>query len=151
MSRRFLPRLRGPPCDQSPLLELDDVVVPEAAHGERHREHITDRTHTLARAPFGQVVVAIPSRLQRWLGDEFEDLVRRRRDLATGADDLGSVAVHSPIQQYLDSDKLRMHSRTWNLSLPKSNTGGHHDRTSRRVCTSRRSRPREDSQSAGPG
>ena len=92
---------------------------------------------------FRQVVVAIPSWLQRWIGDEFEDLVRRRRDLAARADDLGSLAVHNPIQQHLDSDKLRVHSRRWNLSLPRSSTGGLHDRTSRHVCSSRRSRPRD--------
>src|SRR5258707_15760214 len=100
MTGRFPARFRRPPRDESALLELDDVVRAIAAHGERHREHVTDRPHALAGARLGEVVVAIPSGLQRWISDEFEDLVRRRRDLASRADDRLS---HDPIQQYLDT------------------------------------------------
>src|SRR6185369_8763821 len=94
VTRRLVPRLRGPPRDEPALLELDDVVLPDAAHGDRHREHITHRPHPLAGWRFGQVVVAVPSRLQRWIGDEFEDFVRGRRDLTARADDLGSLGAH---------------------------------------------------------
>ncbi len=103
MTGWFRPRLRGAPGDEPALFELDDVVLPDAAYGERHGEHVADGAHPLTRRRFGQVVVAIPSRLLSRVGDEFEDLVCRRRDLAARADDRGS---HTLIQQHLDSDKL---------------------------------------------
>jgi hypothetical protein len=71
------------------------VVVPHAALGDRHGEDITDRPHALTGGRLGQVVVAIPSRLQRWIGDQFENLVRRRRNLAARTDDLGSHDLDS--------------------------------------------------------
>ena len=117
MPRRGLTRFRGLPRDQPALLEFDDVVRAIAAHGERHREHVTHSPHPLTGRRFRQVVVAIPSRLLRRIGDQFENLVRRRRDLAARTDDRKS---HMSIQQHLDSDKFEVHSRAWNLSLPRS-------------------------------
>jgi hypothetical protein len=105
---RDLARFRGPPRDDPPLLELDDVIRAIAAHREGHGEHITHRPHTLAGRRVRQVVIAIPSRLLRWIGDQFENLVRWRRDLAARSDDRKS---HMSIQQHLDSDKFEGHSR----------------------------------------
>src|SRR3712207_7705005 len=44
---RLLARLRGAPGDEPALVELDDVVLPDAAHGERRAEHRADTADPL--------------------------------------------------------------------------------------------------------
>src|SRR5260370_26982873 len=86
MPGRLLPRLGGKPGDPAALLELDHVVLPDGAPGQRHREHVADPADPLASLRAGQVVVAVPARLRGRVRDQLEDRPGPGRDLAAGAD-----------------------------------------------------------------
>src|SRR5215467_14625974 len=97
---RLSPHLGGPPGDQAVFVELDHVVFPDAAVGERHREQITRPADPLpVRCP-GQVVVAVPARLLSRIRDQLEDPPRLGRDLSAGADHARRLLLdcHVPIQ-----------------------------------------------------
>jgi hypothetical protein len=65
-----------------------------------HREHRTRAADALPGGRFGQVVVAVPARLLDGIGDQLKDPLRRRRDLAAGADHARRIlrSCHAPIQ-----------------------------------------------------
>jgi hypothetical protein len=44
MPGRLLPRLGRLPANAAALVELDHVVLPDAAIGQRHQEHLTRAT-----------------------------------------------------------------------------------------------------------
>jgi hypothetical protein len=87
------------PRDTARFLELDDVILPDAAAGERHGERVPDLADALPGRRRGQVGVAIPARLLERVRDELEDSLRRSRDLAAGAHYPLSLIVrcHDPI------------------------------------------------------
>jgi len=73
------------------------VVLPDAAMGERHREHITGAADALPGGRPGQVVVAVPARLRSRIRDQLEDRSRPGRDLAAGADHARRLlSCHAP-------------------------------------------------------
>ena len=82
VARRWLAGLGGPPRDPPSLRELDDVVLPVCAAGQCHDEHVADRAHPLSGRRGGEVVVAVPPRLRRGVGDQREDVGRGRRNNA---------------------------------------------------------------------
>jgi hypothetical protein len=91
--RRYLPGLGRCPGDPSALLELDNVILPDAAAGGRHHEHVTYAADPLPGRRLSQVVVAVPAWLLSRIRDELEDLPRPSRELATGADNAGNLFV----------------------------------------------------------
>jgi len=103
--RRLLTGLRGPPCDAPGLIELDHVILTDAAAGERHSEHLADSPDSLAGDSFGQIVVAVPPRLLSRVGNEFEDPPGAGRDLATCARNTRNLLVngHADIEAPADS------------------------------------------------
>src|SRR5205807_1781927 len=72
------------PRDPAPLVELDHVIVPDTARGERHREHIAGAPDSLPGGCAGQVIVAVPAWLLRRIRDQLEDQPRSGRDLPAG-------------------------------------------------------------------
>ena len=84
--RRLPPRLGRRPGDSAAFLELDYVVLPDGAPGQRHREHVTGAPDALSGRRDGQVVVAVPARLGRRIRDQREDPLRLGRDVPAGAD-----------------------------------------------------------------
>src|SRR5664279_2187283 len=102
--RRFLLRLGRLPGDAPTLDELHHVVLPNTATGERHREHVTNATDALAGWCLGQVVVSVPPRLLRRIGNQLEDRLKPGRDIPTRAGDpwdpIGACHSHhrSPIK-----------------------------------------------------
>src|SRR5260370_27931032 len=87
------------PSHAAALGELDHVVLPDAAIGERHHEHLTRATDALPAGCPGQVLVAVPAWLLSRISDELEDLSRPGRDLTVGPDDARNLimACHVPI------------------------------------------------------
>src|SRR5260370_41600738 len=69
MPGRLLPRLGRLPGNAAALVELDRVILPDAAMGERHQEHLTRATDPLPAACPGQVLVAVPA----WLLSRISD------------------------------------------------------------------------------
>jgi len=61
------------PRDQATFVKLHDRVFSDAAAGQPHGEHIADGTDPLPRVGVPEVVVAVPTRLLRGVGDQFED------------------------------------------------------------------------------
>jgi hypothetical protein len=75
MPRRPLPRLGGGPGDPAALLELDHVVLPDAALSQRHREHVACLADPLARLRAGDAPVDGPDTP----GDEMTAIMDQRR------------------------------------------------------------------------
>src|SRR6516165_4014246 len=100
MPGRTLPRLGGHPGDPAALVELDHVVLPDSAHGQRHREHVTPAADPLPAGCLDQVVVAVPAWLLSRIGYQLEDPSRPGRDLTAGADHARRLLLsrHAPIQ-----------------------------------------------------
>src|SRR5260370_27378290 len=88
------------PSHAAALGELDHAVLPDAAIGERHHEHLTRATDALPAGCPGQVLVAVPAWLLSRISDELEDLCGPGRDLTAGTDDTRNliVACHVPIE-----------------------------------------------------
>jgi hypothetical protein len=86
VSGRPFPRFGGHPGKPTALFELDHVILPDAALGERHREDSTRAADALPGGCHTQVVVAIPAWLLSRIGDQLEDPPWPSRDLTAGAD-----------------------------------------------------------------
>jgi len=97
---RTLPRFGGHPGDPAALVELDHVILPDAAPGQPHRAHVASLADPLPVGRFGQVVVAVPARLLGRIRDQLEDPSRGGRDLAASADHARRLLLgrHAPIQ-----------------------------------------------------
>jgi hypothetical protein len=76
------------------------VVLPDAACGELHGEHVSDGPYPLPRRGFFQIFVAVPARLLRRVGNELENPLGARRDLPGHGDDARSFLLfgHALIQ-----------------------------------------------------
>src|SRR5258707_1105163 len=107
MPRRLFPRLGRRPGNAAALVELDHVVLPDAAIGERHQEHLTRATDALPARCLGQVLVAVPAWLLSWISDELEDHSRPGRDLTAGTDDARNLIVTCHVPNRI--------SRPWKL------------------------------------
>lgn len=82
MSRRRLALHSGSPSDTTTLDEVDYVVFPHAAPCESRGEYFAYGSDSLTRSSLFQVVIAVPSRLLRGVGDEFENAPCSSGDLA---------------------------------------------------------------------
>ena len=92
-ARAAAARLGGHPGDPAALLELGHVVLPDAAPGERHREHPTCAADALPGRRPGQVVAAVRARLLSPVGDQLEDRARLSRNLTAGTDHARSLLL----------------------------------------------------------
>ena len=70
------------PGDAPGFVELDDVVLADAATGQRRGEYVSESADALSGVGLGEVVVAVPLRLLRGIGDQLEDPICARCDLA---------------------------------------------------------------------
>jgi hypothetical protein len=69
------------------------VVLADAAPPELHHEYVTDRSDALALGRDGQVVVAVPARLFRRIGNQLEDAFGARHDLTARAHHASATAL----------------------------------------------------------
>lgn len=76
-----------PPGNEPALGKLDDGVLPDPASAQGHREYLADGAHSLPDGGILEVVVPIPARLLRRIGDAFEDRRGSGSDLPFGAHD----------------------------------------------------------------
>src|SRR6202011_5532919 len=65
----LLPRLGRLPGNAAALVELDHVILPDAAISEGHHEHLTRATDALPGGCPGQVFVAVPVWLPGGISD----------------------------------------------------------------------------------
>jgi hypothetical protein len=94
MPGRLLPRLGWPPRNAAALAELGHVVLSDVPLRGRHNEHVADRADSLPGSRLSQIVVAIPARLLRRVGNELKDQVSACRYLAAGTHDARNLIVH---------------------------------------------------------
>ena len=85
---------RWQPGDRAALGEVDDVVLTHPATQVGHREDVADGAHALAGLRLGEVVVAVPARLLRGVGDQVEEDRSRGGDLPGGGDEALRVLAH---------------------------------------------------------
>src|ERR1700733_8935323 len=81
------------PRDAAGFNEVDNVVLADVVIGQRHAEYLTDAPNPLAWFSFEKVLIAVPRRLLRGVGNQFEDPLRACRDLAACAHHRGDVGV----------------------------------------------------------
>jgi len=93
VARRLLARLGRQPGDAPRLVELHDVVLPDAALSDRHREHIADPSDALRLGSLGQVLVAVPARLHGGVGDQCKNRLRAGPDLPADTHDPGCLVL----------------------------------------------------------
>ena len=91
MSRRPLAGLGRRPRDPPALLELHHVVLTEGPLRQPHDEDVAHGLDALAGVGPREVVVAVPARLLRRVGNQLEDPFGGSVDLADRADDPRSV------------------------------------------------------------
>lgn len=83
---RLVSRLGGSPCNEPALIELDHMILSNGAvPGEGHREHVANVVDSLPGLGLSKVVVAVPTWLSCWIGDELKYQLGVGRDLPTGA------------------------------------------------------------------
>src|SRR5271163_2989802 len=93
MTRRSLPHISWIPRDATGFNEVDNVVLTDAVTSQRHAEHLTDTPDPLPWFGFHEVVIAVPQRLLRGVGNQLEDPLRACRDLAARAHHPWDVSV----------------------------------------------------------
>ena len=93
VSRRRFARLGRQPGDASSLDELDNVVDPSAPNRQHRRERVTDAPDALSGGSGDEVVVAIPFRLTRRIGDQLEDWHVMTSNQTGSTDDRGLPVV----------------------------------------------------------
>ena len=73
MAGRLLSGFGRAPGDLAAFDEFHDMVFPDRSIGQRRFEHVTDLADALSRGSRGEVVVAVPARLEGRVGDQVED------------------------------------------------------------------------------
>src|ERR671912_363752 len=102
------------PRDAPPLVELDDVVLPDVALRRPHGEDITEGANPLPAKCLGQVVVAVPPRLLSRIGNKLEDHPGAGCYLAACADDALTVIVIGHASHRITSRKAHRQSHPSN-------------------------------------
>src|SRR3954468_21072644 len=93
VSSRLLARFGWKPGDATSVFVFHYMILPDAALGEHHREHLAPSTEALTRGSFGEIVVAIPPWLLRRVSDQFEDPFGAGDDHAMTDHDVRSFGV----------------------------------------------------------
>src|ERR1700743_380794 len=93
MTGRSLTYFGRIPRDATGFDEVDNVVLADAVTGQCHPENLAGAPDPLPRFGFDEIVIAIPERLLRGVGDQLEDPLPACPDLRGGAHYLGHVVV----------------------------------------------------------